>query len=503
MSKTESIQNRVIAMLLACFVLTKLCNAQYINRIYSDDRPLLVFSSVIEENGSYSIIGGTYGTAPNIGKVWLSKLNDAGDMLVSYIYDDSVNASFAVLTNAFIKTSDGNFAFTGYSYDSQAYLLFGKANKTLDTVTLYRYYTPNTYAYHGYSLVQVDNYYYITGVRTLSSPQNANVVLVKIDSAGNRLWERMYDQEKYDRANSIISLANGNLLLGAEKNDLNQTIQRANTWLLEVDTGGTVQRQWFDINDSSYVAQGLRQTSDGGFIYGAQKKMQQSINDVYFTGIVVKVDSDFNKKWTFNVGVMGNVTGITDVELLPDGNYIASGNYSNKFGLVVKLTSDGDLLWERKYEGITDGNAAWNILSDIDILADGSFVAVGQCQRLVNPNQLPPQIGWFLKLDSNGCEIENCLVGVESIIQNYETREIQVYPNPFTSDVSIALTGGYTSTANFTITNITGQVVYQQVETNLAPGYTKMLDLSYLPNGVYFVEVTTIEGKVVKRVVKQ
>jgi ribosomal protein L2 len=80
---------------------------------------------------------------------------------------------------------------------------------------------------------------------------------------------------------------------------------------------------------------------------------------------------------------------------------------------------------------------------------------------------------------------------------------IQVWPNPFSSDVSIALIDGHTSTATFTITSSTGQVVYQQQETNLAPGYTKMLELSYLPNGVYFVEVSTEQGKYVQRIVKE
>jgi len=57
--------------------------------------------------------------------------------------------------------------------------------------------------------------------------------------------------------------------------------------------------------------------------------------------------------------------------------------------------------------------------------------------------------------------------------------------------------------ADFSICNLLGQTVYTQQETNLSPTYTKMLDLSNLPNGVYLVEVV-VDGEVsVREVVKQ
>ncbi len=89
--------------------------------------------------------------------------------------------------------------------------------------------------------------------------------------------------------------------------------------------------------------------------------------------------------------------------------------------------------------------------------------------------------------------------------QQAGNAQIQVYPNPFTSDVSISVNFNQSGerAANFAITNLSGQTVYQKQENNLASNYTKMLDLNYLPNGVYFVAVEVDGECAVKQVVKQ
>ena len=61
----------------------------------------------------------------------------------------------------------------------------------------------------------------------------------------------------------------------------------------------------------------------------------------------------------------------------------------------------------------------------------------------------------------------------------------------------------YHNTSTFTITNPIGQIIYTQQENNLRPTYTKMLDLSYLANGVYFVAVIVDGERVVREVVKE
>ena len=81
--------------------------------------------------------------------------------------------------------------------------------------------------------------------------------------------------------------------------------------------------------------------------------------------------------------------------------------------------------------------------------------------------------------------------------------QFSVYPNPFVTDLAITMQEDNLKEAGFTITNLLGQTIYYQHETDLSTTYTKMLDLSYLPNGVYFLEVVVDGERMVREVVKQ
>jgi len=80
---------------------------------------------------------------------------------------------------------------------------------------------------------------------------------------------------------------------------------------------------------------------------------------------------------------------------------------------------------------------------------------------------------------------------------------ISVSPNPFTTTLSISLQKENLQQADFTITNIIGQPVYTKHESNLSSTYTKTLDLSYLPAGVYFLEVIAGGERSVRQLIKQ
>ncbi|MCU0417772.1 MAG: choice-of-anchor D domain-containing protein [Cytophagaceae bacterium] len=79
---------------------------------------------------------------------------------------------------------------------------------------------------------------------------------------------------------------------------------------------------------------------------------------------------------------------------------------------------------------------------------------------------------------------------------------IDVYPNPAISDVTIEFAIPLSS-VTFRIYNAVGEEVFSEASSNFTSGSTSSLNLSLLPEGVYFVEIDALEGKAVKRVVKQ
>ena len=498
--RTPFLRQWVVATLAILWMICSFnsTNAQNIwNRTYIQDRPSMRFSSIINLDTTYNIIGVTVNRLPPFYEQFLTaKLNSTGDFVTYKAEPDTTNINTGAYWNAFVKTSTGDFAFAGYGLDSTQHLVFGLMDKYYDSIRIFRYYTPNTFAFQGSGLIQHDDStYFVTGVYNLNPGFNANVVLVKIDSSGNRLWEKYYDQGNFNFAESIIVLHNGHLMLGAFKNDLNHTNEQANTWLLEVDIDGNIIRQWFDSTDSTYAAYGLRQTQDHGFIYGAQKKALQSVNDVYKIGTVVKLDSNFQKQWCFSDGRYSEETGIYDLEELPDGSFVGCGNKpfyngdsSMLSGWIVKLTAAGNVVWNRTYAGLKT-SFSYNYLTDIDVLPDGSLIAVGQCQ---NSNQQPSQVGWFLKLDSNGCEIENCLVGIDELQpEPVVTPSIKLYPNPAQNSITIEYTD-VSEASKLIVVDALGVLIETK---NLGETAGKLnLNTTAYQNGIYLARIEA-EGK--------
>lgn len=99
--------------------------------------------------------------------------------------------------------------------------------------------------------------------------------------------------------------------------------------------------------------------------------------------------------------------------------------------------------------------------------------------------------------------IDYTCAGVSDVLDlENNTANVIVSPNPFNSNVSVSLTQPVQDKAVISITNLLGTIVYiRQAPPGIS--YTTMLDLSYLPNGLYLVEVIADGNRTVKKVVKQ
>jgi hypothetical protein len=247
------------------------------NKTYIEDRPAMLFSSIIATDTSFVVLGLIADKQdPYYSRAVIGTIDSNGQFVKYRSIDDSIQANVGAFWNNLQLTNEGKYAFSGYVEDSVPRLMFCLLNRNGDSVLLFQYATPSTIIFQAHSFIQYpDNSYFITGERAGGPLSNGDIVLVKIDSEGRRIWEKYFDHSYIDYASKVIILNNGNLLLGAVRIDFNHTGEHAHTWLLEVDTGGGIVREWVDPNDSTYVSEGLMQTSDGGFIYGAQKKIEE------------------------------------------------------------------------------------------------------------------------------------------------------------------------------------------------------------------------------------
>ncbi|MES2620483.1 MAG: T9SS type A sorting domain-containing protein [Bacteroidota bacterium] len=489
--------------------------AQGFNNRYIDVRPAMQYAGLsLKDSDFYTIGVTTRMTAPYIPKVMWSKISGEGLLQSYFVYEDSNYNEYGAFLNALVEENDSIVKVLGYVADTiNVYPVLRTINYAGELKRATIYPDSTTDFVRGDYMTKDNNGNYYLGCNTQYSNGSTDCNIVKVNGSDSVLWNKKYGAGPplWDDLTSITPLTNGNVMVGSwTYNPYTLPNMHSHTWLFEIDDNGTVVRQWLD-SDSTMEAKSLKQTRDGGFIYASKRIIEQNIGDALCHTTVIKLDSMFGKQWGWEgTMLMSSSLGITDIEELPDGDFIVCGNgnylnptYNILSVFIMKLRSDGNVIWKNGYTAM-DTNGVENFLNDIDVLPDGSYVAVGYVNLPSSVQPTQRQQAWMLKIDSNGCVIENCLVGVEEPSHEPQpTRQIQVYPNPFTADVSIVLKEENLKEATFVITNTLGEVIYRKEENNLASNYTKVLDLSYLPSGVYFVQVQSMNTTVSKRIVKE
>ena len=80
---------------------------------------------------------------------------------------------------------------------------------------------------------------------------------------------------------------------------------------------------------------------------------------------------------------------------------------------------------------------------------------------------------------------------------------LDVYPNPSRGVFNVAFTSEDVQDLEVRVINVVGEVVYTENLQQFVGEYTKSLDLESYTKGVYFLEITTNNGVVNKKLILQ
>ena len=80
---------------------------------------------------------------------------------------------------------------------------------------------------------------------------------------------------------------------------------------------------------------------------------------------------------------------------------------------------------------------------------------------------------------------------------------LDVYPNPSRDLFNVTFTSDEAQTISVKVVNMIGETVFVEDLTEFVGQYTKSIDLSVQPKGVYFLEITTNTGGINKKIVLQ
>ncbi len=278
----------------------------------------------------------------------------------------------------------------------------------------------------GGGYVVVGNSYSIpSGNKTSPSFGSDDGWILRLDANGNKVWEHSYGGTYSDGFEDILQTADGGFLVLGESGSPEQTGNKTapsyggyDCWVLKLDSSGN--KLWERTYGGSGHDLGLRifQTANGDALIAANtssvadgNKSSPSYGQNDFW--VLRIDSNGNKLWDKSFGGSGseylNAADITSDGGLIIGGESDSGMDGNKttpaFGsydyYVVRLDSTGSKLWER-----TLGGTSSDYLHGLRQTSGGDFILAGNSGSGATGNKSSAEIGlWVLRLDSSGTTI--------------------------------------------------------------------------------------------------
>lgn len=253
--------------------------------------------------------------------------------------------------------------------------------------------------------------------------------VIKLDSGGNVLWQKKYGGDR-EILLSIEATSDNGYIAGIYT-DTFGAFQEAH--VLKLDGEGNI--QWRK-NLGSGHTRTVKQMPDGGYVVLAELSG--------IGGAIIKLDGTGTIQWQKGLtgfvpfsmtltadpgiatyGMLGNAASVirmtTDGTVLwqkkyelanapsgfsstvpplqsfqttSDGGFILGGtigaNYGSEDWAVIRLDAEGNVVWQKKFGGTSNDR-----LNAIDTAPDGGFLIVGELDLI-------PKKPWILKLDTNG-----------------------------------------------------------------------------------------------------
>lgn len=275
-----------------------------------------------------------------------------------------------------------------------------------------------------------------------------------------------------------------------------QQSSQGGPWVFEIDSLGNVLYDWkAPIADSEGVAT-IALDEDGQIVYTAVKiKFQPTWGDTLQLKLRKINPANNQTVWEYYqtpIALTCPNSGWYGLEKNPvDGGWDMVGSYQHKTtgyvtsGVAAHTNPNGELLWFRLDTNYVSPNLTlnYNWLRCLGHLSSGSIVAGGFVRKA------EPELhdeAWLIKYSVNGCvgPADCATVSDESPVG--QSTQPKVYPNPFSKNLSISVSGEMNiGDAEFILLNVFGQEVAKK---ELYGGSTE-ITVEGLPIGIYFWQI--------------
>ncbi|MBK6996275.1 MAG: T9SS type A sorting domain-containing protein [Lewinellaceae bacterium] len=376
--------------------------------------------------------------------------------------------------------------------------------------------------------------------------------VVKLNEVGIIQWQKTLGGSGADEAFSVKQTNDSGYIVagssGSNDGDVSGNHGYDDTWVVKLSETGAIQWQKSLGGSSTDIARCIIQTMDGGYIMAGESDSNDGDVSVNYGNPdfwIVKLDGNGSIEWEKSLG--GPALDVASaICQLGDGSYVVTGyvgsgvpGHHGSFDyMVVKLSSSGEVVWDKVYGGSSIDQAF-----DIQPTTDGGFVVIGHTQS-VNGDVLNNNGGkdfWVLKLNEAGeiswqktlggsmgesgysirqtndggyilggftwstngdlsgsgnqgesdfwvVKLSHESVGTEDIAT--QSSYLEIYPNPASHNITLQLASEEPA-LTLRITDLLARQLSHQTISNGGSA-----DISALPNGFYLLTATTPSGKV-------
>jgi uncharacterized delta-60 repeat protein len=318
-------------------------------------------------DGGYIVAGSTRSFGAGGRDSWLLKLDSSGTMQWQKTYGGTDDDSTASVQ----QTNDNGYIVAGTTYselsfDYDIWVLRLDVNGTVQWQKTYSATNSDII----YSVQQTsDNGYIVAGSTRSFGAGGSDSWLLKLDSSGTMQWQKTYGGTSDDRAHSVQQTSDGGYIVAGELHD-----HPSDSWVLKLDSSGTVQWQKTYGHNYSDYANSVQQTSDGGYVVAGN--IFVGVYDIW----LLKLESSGDIPECHIVGTSDAL--VTETTLTGDNTILTTSNSS-------AIISDTSISPQD-----TSCTVTVVCFDDADSDEDGNPDSIDNCPDDYNPNQedtYPPQ----------------------------------------------------------------------------------------------------------------
>ncbi|MEP6795969.1 MAG: T9SS type A sorting domain-containing protein [Saprospiraceae bacterium] len=341
------------------------------------------------------------------------------------------------------------------------------------------------------SLLEFNGAYYVIGyVQTQNF--DLDVFVQKIDSLGNKIWEKTYGLPSRDETGRAAIIKNGKLTIMISESFDNTPSVKNDTryWIrfIQIDTSGGIQNDWKEEVTGEEGWSGSLVNFNGDYIYTTNLLGEEYGSGFFQAGQVVRRDKDFKLLWRKPYGDPDNYyNGFGDLVVAPDSNLLLTGQIldeSKKFvsQRILKICPDGEILWELRDTGfVLSTGESLNFMEGIAGSSCNSTYAVGYTYKSSGFYE-----GLILKVSGDGCIDTICTTTAIEDLFKMQKQKILLYPNPARDELNIQFSDEIPKNTFVSIYDIYGR----ELKSSHFYVAKNNIDLSSLPNGLYILNIS-------------